>query len=223
MAPTPESPSPEASPTPTGSLKSQTPKTYWTKANIISTTIFIIICVLLLIGALSLFLYRRRQTKKHAAQKPDAAALLPDKDKANMFSRDRASSVTLYVDSLYVDSDADDRRKRTSTDTMHLVPLHITPVEEARDPLAGLSAGPGRAVTTDRAVSVGSSVSAVSSRTSQGSVLLSPVGLGEDADAGVRSVGRPRSTSTASTRSRYYERADVGGMPEVPRIVHTAV
>ncbi|EUC31881.1 hypothetical protein COCCADRAFT_6315 [Bipolaris zeicola 26-R-13] len=218
MAPTPADLTPEApSPTPTGSLKSHPQTTYWTKANIISTTIFIIICVLLLAGALALFLCRRRQTKKLAAQKPDAAALLPDKDKANMFSRDRASSVTLYVD-----SDADDRRKRASTDTMRLVPLHITPVEEHHDPIADLHAGPGRAVTTDRAVSVGSSVSAVSSRTSQGSVLLSPVVQGEDADAALRSVGRPRSTSTASTRSRYYERADIGEMPEVPRIVHTA-
>ncbi|ENI08682.1 hypothetical protein COCC4DRAFT_69330 [Bipolaris maydis ATCC 48331] len=202
MAPTPADTTPEAlSPTPTGSLKSKPTTTYWTKANIISTTIFIIICVLLLAGALSLFLYRRHQTKKLATQKPDAAALLaPNKDKENMFSRDRASSVTLYVD-----SDADDRRKRASTDTMHLVPLHITPMEEHQDPLAaGLATGPGRAVTTDRAVSVGSSVSATSSSGSQGSVLLSPV----DGEAGVRSVGRPRSTSTASTRSR---------------IVHTAV
>ncbi|EMD61563.1 hypothetical protein COCSADRAFT_39279 [Bipolaris sorokiniana ND90Pr] len=220
MAPTPADTTPEApSPTTTGSLKSQPPTTYWTKSNIVSTTIFIIICALLLAGALSLFLYRRHQIKKLAAQKPDAAALLlPSKDKENMFSRDRASSVTLYVD-----SDADDRRKRASTDTMRLVPLHITPVEEARDPIAGLAAGPGRAVTTDRAVSVGSSVSAVSSRGSLGSVLLSPVVQGEDGDAGMRSVGRPRSTSTASMRSRYYERVDVAEMPEVPKIVHTAV
>ncbi|KAJ5058954.1 hypothetical protein J3E72DRAFT_230487 [Bipolaris maydis] len=206
MAPTPADTTPEAlSPTPTGSLKSKPTTTYWTKANIISTTIFIIICVLLLAGALSLFLYRRHQTKKLATQKPDAAALLaPNKDKENMFSRDRASSVTLYVD-----SDADDRRKRASTDTMHLVPLHITPMEEHQDPLAaGLATGPGR-----------SSVSATSSSGSQGSVLLSPV----DGEAGVRSVGRPRSTSTASTRSRYYERVDGGEMPQVPRIVHTAV
>jgi hypothetical protein len=204
----------------TGSLKAQPNTTYWTKANIISTIVFIIVSVLILACILFFFLYRRHENKKLSKRKSDTAGLLANEDKTSMFSRDRASSVTLYVD-----SDAAARNNRPSIETMSLVPLHITPAEEASDPI----------VVRD-AASTGSGVSSMTrlSTGTQSTVMLSPVlRSAEELDMGLRTAtaggatavagGRPRSTSTASQRSRYYERTSLSvDMPEVPKIVHTS-
>jgi hypothetical protein len=134
-----------------------------------------------------------------------------------MFSRIRASSVTLYVD-----SEAEARNKRSSTETMHLVPLQVTPVEEVRDPIG------------DNTESSGTGVSSVSrqSNATLSTMMLSPMPSpalspvspsSEEGDLGVRPSGRARSTSTASQRARYYESTPTNiAMPPIPKIVHTS-
>ncbi|USP74373.1 kinase-like protein [Curvularia clavata] len=187
--------------------KAKSGTTYWTKSNIITTTVFIIVVVAILTAALAFVFYRRKENKKLAKRRSDTAGLLANEDKTSMFSRDRASSVTLYVD-----TDAGARSKRHSTDTMNLIPLHITPVEESRNPI------------TEMAPSAGSGVSSVSrlSMGAQSNVMLSPILQGTDDANSIRPSGRPRSVSTASQRSRYYERTSISGdMPEIPKIVHT--
>ncbi|KAF2747281.1 hypothetical protein M011DRAFT_526294 [Sporormia fimetaria CBS 119925] len=125
----------------------------------------------------------------------DKASLLANAeptDKSSMFSRDRNSSFSLYVD-----TEMDSRNKRASIDTVSLIPLHITPAEEVHDPLS-------------RKSSVGSGVSSVQSAR----LSVSPTGAEETRKT------RPRSTS--ATSMRYYEMANAPGAgPQVPKIVHT--
>jgi hypothetical protein len=176
---------------------------YWTKANIAVTTVFALLFLAIFLVLLAFVFHRRAQRKRHINATPDKAHLLKHEDKTNMFSRERHSSVTLYVDT--------DARKRASTDTTTLTPLQITPLEEVHDPLN---------------TSTGTGVSAPShlSTNTASTMLLSPISPGaEDGDLGLRGEGRPRSTSTASQRARYYE--SVGGgdleMRDIPRIVRT--
>lgn len=185
------------------------PQKYWTKANIATTTVFSVLTLGVIIAVLSFILYRHHQKKKRETQKSDKAGLLANEDKTSMFSRHRASSVTLYVD-----SEADAHSKRASTDTMSLVPLHVTPVEESRDPM------------NNNSTSTGSGVSAMSrstNNTTLSSMLLSPMSPGaEEGDLGIRPSGRPRSTSTASQRARYYEATPMNiEMPPIPKIIRT--
>lgn len=182
---------------------------YWTKANIAVTTVFALLFLAIFLVLLAFVFHRRMQRKKHLNATSDKAALLQHEDKTNMFSRERHSSVTLCVD-----TEADNARKRSSTDTMSLTPLQITPLEEAHDPL------------NTAAASSGSGVSAPShlSTNTASTLLLSPISSGaEEGDLGLRVQSRPRSTSTASQRARYYESAseDVE-MRDIPRIVHTS-
>lgn len=101
-------------------------------------------------------------------------------------------------------------------ETVSLIPLHVTPAEEAHDPIEG-------------ATSIGSGVSALSSSSSRysvdmrgtrGSLALSPIAAEDDGDLGSRRT-RPRSTSAAS--ARYYERTPTDPAPvqPIPTIVHT--
>jgi len=188
-------------------LETKPDSKYWTKANIALTVVFSLVVLAVLLFAVLFLLYRRHEKKKLANRKSDTTGLLANEDKTNnMFSRHRASSVSLYVD-----SEADARNKRSSTDTMHLVPLHVTPVDEASDPI------------DDSTESSGSGVSSVSrqSNLTVSSLLLTPVSPSVDND---RTSGRPRSTSTTSTRSqraRYYEATPTVEMPQIPKIVHT--
>lgn len=187
--------------------KAKPSTTYWTKSNIVYTTVFIIVAVAILTAVLAVVFYRRRENKKLSKRKSDTAGLLANEDKTSMFSRDRASSVTLYVD-----TDADARNKRHSTDTMNLVPLHITPVEESRDPIAATVPSAGSGVSSVSRLSLGA----------QSNVMLSPIMQGTDDANSIRPSGRPRSVSTASQRSRYYDRTSISiDMPEIPKIVHT--
>ena len=180
---------------------------YWTKTNIAITIVFSLVVLAVFLLAVLFLLHRRHEKKKLATRKSDTAGLLANEDKTNnMFSRHRANSVTLYVD-----SEADARNKRSSTDTMHLVPLQVTPVDEASDPIG------------ESTESSGSGVSSVSrhSNLTVSSLLLSPLSPSADGD---RPTGRPRSTSTTSTRSqraRYYEATPTAEMPQIPKIVHT--
>ncbi|KAH4002163.1 hypothetical protein HBH98_172920 [Parastagonospora nodorum] len=188
---------------PTAAPKSEA--RYWTKANIAFTVVFALLALIIFVILLAFYLRRRSHKKKHANHKSDKAALLEDEDKTSMFSRDRHSSVTLYVD-----EESEARRKRASSDTISLIPLQITPVEDAHDPME----------TT--AASNGSGVSAMSrlSTNTMSTMMLSPISPNEDGDLSVRPGGRPRSTSTASQRARYYESTplDVERQP-VPIIV----
>ncbi|KAI4686479.1 uncharacterized protein J4E84_005759 [Alternaria hordeiaustralica] len=182
---------------------------YWTKANIALTVVFGLIFLAIILACLIFYLHRLREKKKLDNRKSDTAGLLANEDKTSMFSRVRASSVTLYVD-----SEADARNKRSSTDTMHLVPLQVTPSEEAGDPIA------------ENTESAGTGVSAMS-RQSNGTLstmVLSPISPGGDeGDMSLRpaQTGRARSTSTASQRARYYESTPMVAMPQIPKIIHT--
>lgn len=189
---------------------------YWTKANIALTAVFALIFLAICLASLVFWLHRRNEKKKLDNRKSDTAGLLANEDKTSMFSRVRASSVTLYVD-----SETEARNKRSSTETMNLVPLQVTPAEEVRDPIGDNTESSGTGV---------SSVSRQSNATLSTMVLspmLSPVlsptsSSGDGGDLGVRPSGRARSTSTASQRARYYESTPTNiAMPPIPKIVHT--
>ncbi|KAF2832899.1 hypothetical protein CC86DRAFT_1701 [Ophiobolus disseminans] len=208
MAPTPtEDKSLVADPTSTAAPH----EGYWTKANIGVTIVFgllaLAICLLLL-----LFLLRRRsEKKKEARRKSDRAGLLAHEDKTNMFSKERHSSVTLYLD-----TESEAQSKQISRESMSLVPLQVTPLEEAHDPI-------GRTDTTT--ASNGSGVSALSrlSYNTASTMMLSPISPNaEEGDLSVRPSGRPRSTSTASQKARYYDTTPMNvDMPPIPTIIRT--
>ncbi|KAF2652873.1 hypothetical protein K491DRAFT_566848, partial [Lophiostoma macrostomum CBS 122681] len=123
-------------------------------------------------------------------------------EKSSMFSRERGSSVSIYVDPGSVD-------RRASMES--LIPLHITSAEDVHN-------------STDEA-SYGSGVSGISSRyseTTSGSLGVRAIPIPESAgsDLGTRpATGRARSTSTASMR--YYEQNAIDPTPQIPKIVHT--
>ncbi|KAH7385717.1 hypothetical protein BKA66DRAFT_511538 [Pyrenochaeta sp. MPI-SDFR-AT-0127] len=209
MAPTPTNDDLAADPT-SSSTPTPTPKPgYWTKANIAVTTVFALLALGVVLALLAFYLHRLLQKKKRAGLHSDKAGLLDNEDKSSMFSRNRESSVTLYVD-----SEGDAHSKRASQDNLNLIPLQITPVEESRDPM------------NNNRGSTGSGVSMMSRTTNTNtlsSMMLSPVSpSGEEGDLGVRPSGRPRSTSSTSQRARYYESTPTNyEMPPIPKIVRT--
>jgi hypothetical protein len=173
---------------------------YWTKTNIAFTAVFALLSLIVFIVLLTFYLRRRSHKKKRVVHpKSDKAGLLEHEDKTNMFSRERHSSVTLYVD-----SEADAQSKRASQDAISLIPLQVTPLEEVHDPMnrSGISA---------------------LSRLSSSTLMLSPISPnGEEGDMGVRPSGRPRSTSTTSMKARYYDTTPTNvEMPPIPTIIHT--
>lgn len=209
MAPTPVNENLTAEPTSTA----QSETGYWTKANIAVTIVFALLALSIFLALLLFCLHRRAEKKKHDKRKSDRAGLLANEDKTSMFSRQRESSVTLYVD-----SEANAHTKRASTDTMNLVPLQITPVEESRDPLNNNRGSTGSGVSV---------LSRTSNTNTMSTMLLSPV-VGptspnaEEGDLGIRPTGRARSTSSASQRARYYETAPTNvDMPPIPKIIRT--
>jgi hypothetical protein len=209
MAPTPtnDTPTDSLSVDSTGAPKADVG--YWTKANIAVTAVFALLALTIFVILLAFYLRRRSHKKKHAHRKSDKAALLQHEDKSTMFStRERHSSVTLYVD-----EENEARRKRASQDTISLIPLQITPIEEMHDP-----------ITETTTASNGSGVSALSrlSTNTMSTMMLSPISPSEEGDLSVRQSGRPRSTSTASQRARYYETTPTDvERPPVPIIVKT--
>lgn len=205
MVPTPTNDDTAADPT-----TSPTPKPgYWTKANIAVTSVFALLTLGVILALLAFYLHRQLQKKKRAGLHSDRAGLLDNEDKSSMFSRNRESSVTLYVD-----SEADAQNKRISQDNLNLVPLHITPVEPSRDPMLGHRGSTGSGV---------SMMSRTTNTNTVNSMMLSPVSpSGEEGDMGIRPSGRPRSTSSASQRARYYESTPSNyEMPPIPKIVRT--
>jgi hypothetical protein len=187
---------------------------YWTRVNIAVTAVFALLFLTIIIVLLVFFFHRRSHKKKRANRKSDKASLLAHEDKTNMFSRGRHSSVTLYVD-----EETEARSKRKSSDTISLIPLQVTPIEEIQDPIEPAAAA--------AAASNGSGVSALSrlSTNTMSTMMLSPISpSAEEGDLGMRqSAGRPRSTSTASQRARYYESTPMDvERPPVPVIIRTA-
>lgn len=211
MAPTPTDETRTAEPS-----SISAPKTgYWTKVNIAVTIVFGLLALGIFLALLVFYLHRRAERKKLENRKSDKAGLLANEDKTSMFSRQRGSSVTLYVD-----HNADAHNRQSTGDTMSLVPLHVTPSEETRDPIDNIN-------VTD---STGSGVSARSRASNTNTVstlLLSPV-MGattstiSDGDLGTRPSGRPRSVSSVSQKSRYYESTPTDiQRPPIPMIVRT--
>lgn len=185
-------------------------------------SVFLFLAVSLIVTLVAFWFHKRAERNKlppekrpssyhpFRTQSSDKSSLLanaapsPEDDKSSMFSRDRSTSVSLYVDTDVVD-------KRASMENVSLIPLHITPAEETHDPM-------------DRTTSVGSRVSALSrgsSRYSTGasSLALSPIQQNEDGDLGTSS--RPRSTSTTSMRYYSTTPTDRESAPQIPKIVHT--
>ncbi|KAJ4367425.1 hypothetical protein N0V83_007007 [Neocucurbitaria cava] len=205
MAPTPTTEGLVADPT-----SSATPDSgYWTKTNIAVTTVFALLALGIFLALLLFFLHRRAQKKKKHATHADKAGLLANEDKTSMFNRNRESSVTLYVD-----SEADAQSKRVSQDTISLIPLQITPVEERRDPMNNTTESTGSGI---------SSMSRSTNANTLSTILLSPVSpTGDGGDLGIRPSGRARSTSTSSQRARYYETTPQNiEMPPIPKIIRT--
>jgi hypothetical protein len=213
MAPTPTDENNNLAADPTTTAKPDSK--YWTKPTIAITTVFALLALAIFLLLLLFFLQKRRERQKRTHPKADKVGLLANDDKNSMFSRGRHSSVTLYVD-----SEADARSKRASAETVSLIPLQVTPLEEVHDPISNTNRD------STATASAGSGVSALSgfSSDTRSTVLLSPMSpeAGEG-DMGLRPSGRPRSTSTASQRARYYESVPSNvEMPPVPKIVHTA-
>jgi len=219
MAPIPENDQPTSQPDPASDRKP------WTTSTIVMGAVFLFLLVAFII-ALVVFVFHKRALRKkmppETRSKPyrpfrtestdksrlleNAAALSPDEERSSMYSRERGS-VSLYVD-------ADPMVKRTSMETVSLIPLQVTPApEERQESLTGnISNGSG--------VSAGSSRYTSSSRYSRSSAGLSPLSPEQDeGDLGSRRT-RPRSTSTSSVR--YYATTPTSEKPpEIPKIVHT--
>jgi hypothetical protein len=213
MAPTPTDDNTNLLADPTATAKPD--EGYWTKANIAVTAVFALLALTIFIVLLVFYFRRRSQKKKLVHHKSDKAGLLENEDKTSMFSRGRHSSVTLYVD-----EEADARNKGSSQDTISLVPLRTTPVEESYNPLEHTAI-----TTTSTTASNGSGVSAMSrlSSNTASTMMLSPISHDtDDGDLSIRPSGRPRSTSTASQRARYYEATPTDlERPPIPTIIRT--
>ncbi|KAF2131696.1 hypothetical protein P153DRAFT_201246 [Dothidotthia symphoricarpi CBS 119687] len=207
MAPTPVDNSLTADPT---STPPPSPA-YWAKANIITTIVFCLFALLFSGILIAFFIHRRNEKRKVTNPTPDKAGLLANEDKTSMFSRNRATSVTLYVD-----SEAEAQSKKTSHETVSLIPLQLTPAQEIGNPMNSTeSAGSGIS-----AMSRVSRATRASSGT-QSTMLLSPISsICDDGDMGSRRPGRARSSSATSVR--YYDRTPLDAPPmPIPIIVRT--
>lgn len=186
-------------PTPTDNVLSADPTSttkpderYWKPSNIAYTAVASALVLGVILAAIAFFVYRHRQHKKLAQSTSAKERLLDGEErKSSMFSRERASSVTVYVDH----ADVDTAYKRISQEPAPLVPLHIN--------------------TQAPTASAGSGVSEMSrtSNSTLGSMMLSPVSEGS------RPTGRPRSTSTSSVR--YYAVTPTDNTMPVPKIIRT--
>lgn len=169
---------------------------YWKPANIAFTAVASALVVGVILAVIAFLVYRRRQHKKLAQTIPVKESLLEgDERKSNMFSRERASSVTVYVDH----ADQDTAYKNVAeepTPLPPLPPLHINTQAPAPTPSAG------------------SGVSAISrtSNSTLGTMMLSPMTEGSR-------PSRPRSTSTSSMR--YYAVTPMDTTTPVPKIIRT--
>ena len=209
MAPTPANNGFPADPTST--LNPASP--YWTTANITFTVIASVFTFCVLLGAVAFIIHRRRQQAKLAQMSSVKAGLLSGEErKSSMFSRERQSSLTVYVD-----SETDNSYKGAGHEPAPLVPLHIaTPYTDSGLPV--LSTGSGVS-SISRSSRSSSGSSRVSSGSSVGLQHLSPISDMEEINMGPSQSGRPRSTSGSSVR--YYSKTPTDTTIPVPKIVHT--
>ncbi|KAF2791778.1 hypothetical protein K505DRAFT_376518 [Melanomma pulvis-pyrius CBS 109.77] len=219
MAPTPV----ETNVAQPSSTAAAAPEKTWNTASIVGVSIFGVFVLLFAITLTAFLIHRQRELKKlppshrptsyHPFRTNSAkdgllahAAPTPEKDRtSDMFSRERHSSVSLYVD-----HDISDRR--ASVETSSLIPLHVSPIE-----------GPNGQDPMDKAAtSVGSGTSRGSSRfstTSSGSLGLSTIPVpGQEPGEERRPVGSRRVSS-----ARYYDinTAVAPQVPQIPKIVHS--
>jgi hypothetical protein len=167
---------------------------YWKPGNIAFTAVASALALGVILGIIAFFIYRHRQHKKIAQTIPAKESLLEGEErKSNMFSRERASSVTVYIDH----AETDTSYKRVSQEPTPLAPSHIN----TQAPAA--SAGSG--------ISAMSAMSGISNSTLD-TIMLSPVSEGSRPT-------RPRSTSTSSVR--YYAVTPTDTTIPVPKIVRT--
>lgn len=189
MAPTPAESILSAAPSPT----SKPDGNYWSPANIAVTVVASALFLGFVLVGIAFIVYKHRQRQKIAQNIPAKESLLEgDERKSSMFSRERASSVTVYVDQ----TNRDTAYKGIHTEPTPLAPLHIN----TQAPVSATSAGSG--------------VSAVSrnSNSTLGTLMLSPASDNPRAS-------RPRSTSTSSVR--YYAVTPIDTTIPVPTIVRT--
>lgn len=216
MAPTPtENNDSLLDPTATATSSAAPNSSYWnlgTKANIAVTIVFALLTAAIIGVILVFWFHKRSQRRKCEQHKADKVGLLADENRSSMFSKDRHSSVTLYVD-----PDTEAQQQRSSQEVTSLIPLQVTPLEEVHDPMRREEEHPNTTTT-----STGSGISGISSYSTNttSTMMLSP--LMPNADEQVRPTGRARSTSTASQRARYYESTPSNiELPPIPKIVHT--
>lgn len=166
---------------------------YWKPANIAFTAVVSALALGVILAVIAFVVYRHRQRKKIAQTTPAKEGLLEsDKRKSSMFSRERASSVTVYVDN----TNTDTAYERVNQEPTRLAPLHVN----THIPTPATSAGSGI-----------SSLSR-SSNSTLGTMMLSPVSEGSR-------PSRPRSTSASSVR--YYAVTPTGTTIPVPKIIRT--
>src|SRR5690242_10264155 len=95
MAPTPVDSILSAEPSPT----SKPDGNYWKPANIAVTAVASALFLGFALAGIAFIVYKHRQRQKIAQNAPAKESLLEgDERKSSMFSRERASSVTVYVD-----------------------------------------------------------------------------------------------------------------------------
>ncbi|KAJ8115130.1 hypothetical protein OPT61_g3157 [Boeremia exigua] len=189
MAPTPATNNLSAEPSST----SKADENYWKPANIAFTAVASALALGVIIAVIAFLVYRHRQNKKAAQSIPAKESLLEgDERKSSMFSRERGSSVSVYVDN----ANHDTAYKGVNHEPAPLPLVHVNTQTPA--PVA----------------STGSGVSAVSrnSNSTLGTMMFSPVSDGSQAS-------RPRSTSTSSVR--YYAVMPTDTTIPVPKIIHT--
>lgn len=180
------------------SATSTTASNYWKPANIAFTAVASALAVGVVLALIAFLVYRRRQKKKITQTIPAKESLLEgDERKSSMFSRERASSVTMYVDNAQQDT----AYKAVPQEPMPLTPLHINTYTPAPAPAPATSAGSG--------------ISALSrnSNGTLGTMMLSPASEGSR-------PSRPRSTSTSSVR--YYAVTPTDTTIPVPKIIRTS-
>lgn len=189
MAPTPVENNLSAEP----SVTSKPDQNYWKPANIAFTAVASALALGVILVVIAFLVYRHRQHKKITQTTPAKESLLEgDERKSSMFSRERVSSVTVYVDN----ANTDTAYQRVSQEPMPLASLHVN------------------AQTPTPAASAGSGISSMSrnSNSTLGTMMLSPVSEGSRPT-------RPRSTSTSSVR--YYAVTPTDTTTPVPQIVRT--
>ena len=190
MAPTPVDNKLPAEPSTTSGPE----RSYWNPGNIAMTAVAAALVLGVSLAIVAFLVHRRRQNKKIAQQfVPAKESLLASEErKSAMFSRERVSSVPVYVDNAPTET----TYNPVEPDPAPPVPLHIN--TQIPTPAA----------------STGSGVSSLSrnSRSSVSSTMLSPV-------SGDSGASRPRSTSYSSLR--YYSVTPGDTTIPVPKIIRT--